>query len=95
MYVSVWFGGSLLSLSLWIVAGMVVAGRDSRGEGEELWPSCNCGDAEGLDEAITGQSYRDILVHPNLSCCFQPSCFIVDYSKQCIMVSLVSSLLFE
>ena len=54
MYVSVWCGGAPLSLSLWIVAGMVVAWQDSRAEGEELGPYCNCGDAEGLDEAITG-----------------------------------------
>ena len=51
----VWCGGAPLSLSLWIVPGMVVAWQDSRAEGEELGPYCNCGDAEGLDEAITGQ----------------------------------------
>ncbi len=55
MYVSVWCGGAPLSLSLWIVAGMVVGWRDSRGVGEGLWPDCNCGDAEELGEAITGQ----------------------------------------
>ncbi len=55
MYVSVWCGGAPLSLSLWIVAGMVVAWQDSRGEGEALWPDCNCGDAERLGEAIAGQ----------------------------------------
>ena len=43
MYVSVWCGGAPLSLSLWIVAGMVVA-----------WPYCNCEDAEELEKAITG-----------------------------------------
>jgi hypothetical protein len=34
MYVSVWCGGSPLSLSLWIVAGMVVGWQHSRAEGE-------------------------------------------------------------
>jgi hypothetical protein len=91
---AVWCG-VVLSLSLWIVAGMVVAWPDSRADGEALGPACNCGDAVGSEEAITGQGYRDILVHPNLSYCFQPSCFIVDCSKQCIMVSLVDSLIFE
>ncbi len=42
----------LLSLSLWIVAGMVVAGQPSRAVGDA---DCNCGDAGGLDEAIAGQ----------------------------------------
>ena len=46
MYVSVWCGGAPLSLSLWIVAGMVVVGLHSRAVGEDLWPACNCGDAE-------------------------------------------------
>ncbi len=52
---AVWCGVAPLSLSLWIVAGMVVGWQDSRAEGEALWPDCNCGDAGGLDEAITGQ----------------------------------------
>ena len=48
-------GGAPLSLFLWIVAGMVVVGwLDSRGICEEQGPYCNCGDAEGLDEAIAG-----------------------------------------
>ena len=71
MYVSVWCGGALLSLSLWIVAGMVVVGHGSRGVGEVRWQDFNCGDADRLEEAIAGQgeaTYRDILVHPNLSC---------------------------
>ena len=55
MYVSVWCGGAPLSLSLWIVAGMVVVCRDSRGVGEGLGPDCNCGYAEELEKAITGQ----------------------------------------
>ena len=50
----VWCGGAPLSLSLWIVAGMVVVGHDSRGGGEMQGPYCNCGDAEGLEEAIAG-----------------------------------------
>ena len=54
MYVSVWCGVAPLSLSLWIVAGMVVVGRDSRAVGEGRGPACNCRDAEGLDEAIAG-----------------------------------------
>ena len=54
MYVSVWCGGAPLSLSLWIVAGMVVGWRHSRGGCEGLWPDCNCGDAEELEKAITG-----------------------------------------
>ncbi len=54
MYVSVWCGGAPLSLSLWIVAGMVVASLDSRADGEALGPYCNCGDAEELERAITG-----------------------------------------
>jgi hypothetical protein len=54
MYVSVWCGGAPLSLSLWIVAGMVVVWQDSRGGGEALWQYCNCGDAEELERAITG-----------------------------------------
>ncbi len=54
MYVSVWCGGAPLSLSLWIVAGMVVVWRDSRGVGEEHGPACNCGHAEKLEKAITG-----------------------------------------
>jgi hypothetical protein len=52
MYVSVWCGGAPLSLSLWIVAGMVVAWPDSRADGEDRGQDCNCGDAEEL--AITG-----------------------------------------
>ena len=55
MYVSVWCGGAPLSLSLWIVAGMVVGWQDSRAVGEVLWPDCNCRHAEGLEEAIAGQ----------------------------------------
>ena len=54
MFVSVWCGGAPLSLSLWIVAGMVVGWLHSRGGGEALGPDCNCEDAEGLGEAITG-----------------------------------------
>ena len=54
MYVSVWCGGAPLSLSLWIVAGMVVAWLHSRGVGEAQGPYCNCGDAEELEGAITG-----------------------------------------
>ena len=54
MYVSVWCGGAPLSLSLWIVAGMVVVLHDSRGVGEAQWPYCNCEDAEELEKAITG-----------------------------------------
>jgi hypothetical protein len=46
MYVSVWCGVAPLSLSLWIVAGMVAAGPDSRADCEGLWRDCNCGDAE-------------------------------------------------
>ena len=45
----------LLSLSLWIVAGMVVGLEDSRGVGEDHGPDCNCRHAEGLGEAIAGQ----------------------------------------
>ena len=64
MYVSVWFGGAPLSLSFWIVAGMVVVDRhDSRAEGEGLWPDCNCGHAE-MDEAIAGQGGSYIPRHP-------------------------------
>jgi hypothetical protein len=55
LYVSVWCGGSLLSLSLWIVAGMVVVGLDSRAVGEGQGPLCNCEDAEEMEKAITGQ----------------------------------------
>jgi hypothetical protein len=51
----VWWWGSALSLSLWIVAGMVVVGPDSRAGGEGLWPDSNCGDAEELERAITGR----------------------------------------
>ena len=54
-YVFVWCGGAPLSLSLWIVAGMVVGWQDSRAEGEVLWQDCNCRHAEGLEEAIAGQ----------------------------------------
>ena len=54
MYVSVWCGGAPLSLSLWIVAGMVVVWLDIRAGGEAQGPYCNCGDAEGLEEAIAG-----------------------------------------
>jgi hypothetical protein len=55
MYVSVWCGVAPLSLSLWIVAGMVVVWQDSRGVCEELGPYCNCGYAEEMvGEAIAG-----------------------------------------
>ena len=54
MYVSVWCGVAPLSLSLWIVAGMVVVLHDSRGVGEAQWRDCNCGDAEKVEKAITG-----------------------------------------
>jgi hypothetical protein len=70
MYVSVWCGGAPLSLSLWIVAGMVVVGHDSRAGGESLGPDCNCEDAEGLGEAITGKPTaisEHILTYPVLS----------------------------
>ena len=50
----VWWGGAPLSLSLWIVAGMVVVWPDSRAEGEALWPACNYGDAEEMEKAIAG-----------------------------------------
>jgi hypothetical protein len=52
---AVWWGSSL-SLSLWIVAGMLVVSQDSRAVGEGQWPDCNCRYAEGLEleEAITG-----------------------------------------
>ena len=65
MYVSVWCGGAPLSLSLWIVAGMVVAWQDSSAVGEALWPYCNCEDAE-FDETITGQggSYLPLPILP-------------------------------
>ena len=68
MYVSVWCGGAPLSLSLWIVAGMVVVWHDSRAEGEGLWTYCNCKDAEGMEEAITGQGDSYLPRQPNLSC---------------------------
>jgi hypothetical protein len=55
LYVSVWCGVAPLSLSLWIVAGMVVGWLDSSGEGEGLGPDCNCGDAKELERAITGR----------------------------------------
>ena len=55
MYGVVWCGWAPLSLSLWIIAGMVVAWQDSRGEGEDRGLYCNCEDAEELEEAITGQ----------------------------------------
>ncbi len=55
MYVSVWCGVAPLSLSLWIVAGMVVGWRDSRAVGEGRGPDCNCQHAESLGEAIAGQ----------------------------------------
>jgi hypothetical protein len=51
----VWCGVAPISLSLWIVAGMVVVGLHSRAVGEEQGPYCNCGDAEGLEGAITGR----------------------------------------
>ena len=38
VYVSVWCGVAPLSLSLWIVAGMVVAWQDSRAGGVALLP---------------------------------------------------------
>ena len=55
MYVSVWCGVAPLSLSLWIVAGMVVGWQDSRAEGEDPWPDCNNGVAAELEEDIAGQ----------------------------------------
>ena len=60
MYVSVWLRCGVmwwapLSLSLWIVAGMVVVWQHSRAEGEGQWPDCNCRHAEELGEAIAGQ----------------------------------------
>jgi hypothetical protein len=54
VYVSVWCGVAPLSLSLWIVAGMVVVWLHSRGGGEERIPVCNCGDADGFEKTITG-----------------------------------------
>ena len=57
MYVSVWCGVAPLSLSLWIVAGIVVVffWQDSRANCDALWPYCNCGDAEEMDKANTGR----------------------------------------
>jgi hypothetical protein len=68
MFVSVWCGGAPLSLSLWIVAGMEVEWQDSRALGKGLGPSCNCGDADGLERAITGQGDSYLPRQPNLSC---------------------------
>jgi hypothetical protein len=92
MYVFVWCGGAPLSLSLWIVAGMVVAWLDSRGVGEGQGPYCNCGDAEGLEKAITGQEGSYLPRYPSLHS--QPLCFI-GCSKQCIIIFLLYSLIFE
>jgi hypothetical protein len=86
LYVSVWCGGAPLSLSLWIVAGMVVEWRDSRADGEGMGPYCNCRHVE-FGEAITGQGVS----YPNLSCRSQQSCFI-DCIKQCIIVFPLSLL---
>ena len=52
MYVSVWWGSSL-SFSL-DRRGDGVEWHDSRADGEGQCPDCNCGDAEGLERAITG-----------------------------------------
>ena len=54
MYVSVWCGGAPLSLSLWIIAGMVVGWQHSRAVCEGMGPDCNCGDAEEVEKAIAG-----------------------------------------
>ena len=62
---SVWCGGAHLSLSLWIVAGMVAEWRDSRADGEDRGPDCNCGYAEGLERAITGQGGSYLPRHPS------------------------------
>jgi hypothetical protein len=70
MYVSVWCGVAPLSLSLWIVAGMVVGWLHSRADGEGLGPNCNYGDAEegktGLPTAISSHTltYPAALNHP-------------------------------
>ena len=58
----------LLSLSLWIVAGMVVVWLHSRAVGEGLGSYCNCGYAEELERAITGQGGSYLPRYPNLSC---------------------------
>ena len=75
----------LLSLSLWIVAGMVVGWHDSRGDGEALGPYCNCLHAEGLGGAIAGQGGSYLPQHPILHS--QKLCF-TDCIKQCIMVNI-------
>ena len=54
----------LLSLSLWIVAGMVVEWQDSSAEGEAQGQDCNCGYADGLGEAIAGQGGSYLPRHP-------------------------------
>ena len=65
VYVAVvWCGGAPLSLSLWIVAGMVVVGLHSRAVGEGVAPACSCGFAEGLEEAIAGQGGSYLLRYP-------------------------------
>jgi hypothetical protein len=57
IFVSMWLrcGVAPLSLSLWIVAGMVVVWPYCRAVGEEQGPACNYEDAMGLEEAIAGQ----------------------------------------
>jgi hypothetical protein len=79
---AVWCGWTPLSFSLWIVAGMVVAWQDSRAVGEGQRPYCNCRHSGGLEEVITGQGGSYLPRYPT-------------YHKQCIMVSLVYSLIFE
>jgi hypothetical protein len=62
----VWCGVvGLLSLSLWIVAGMAVGWRHCRGVGEALWPYCNYRDTEELEEAITGKERSYSPQHPS------------------------------
>jgi hypothetical protein len=62
----VWCGGAPLSLSLWIVAGMVVGWHDSRRDGEALGPYCNCLHADGLGGAFAGQGGSYLPQHPIL-----------------------------
>jgi hypothetical protein len=77
----VWCGG-VLSLSLWIVAGMAVVWQNSRGVGVGMGPGSNCGDADELEGSITGQGGSYLPRYPSTPLTILPLSTIMRHRLQ-------------